>query len=176
MTHPIQAGAPRCGALAPAFALPDVARPAEAAPVRLRAWRQRRAVLLALLPASSGGQRVAWLRALVARHEELAEAQVVTLAIAIAGGERAAVADLWRQADIPFPLLADAGGATLAAYLGAGASLPTLALVDRYNVLLALLPAASPDAAPDLDAALREFAYAEQQDCACTIPIWPAEE
>ena len=174
MTHPIQTGAARCGVLAPAFALPDVAQPVDAAPVRLRAWRQRRAVLLALLPASSGGQRVAWLRALVARREELAEAQVVTLAIA--GGERAAVADLWRQADIPFPLLADAEDATLTAYLGAGVSLPALALVDRYNVLLALLSAASPDVAPDLDAALREFAYAEQQDCACTIPIWPAEE
>ena len=174
MTLSTLADAPRCGTLAPAFALPDVARPADAAPVRLRAWRQRRAVLLALLPAGAGGQRIAWLRALAARREELAEAQVVTLAIA--EGERAAVADLWRQADIPFPLLADADGATLAAYLSAGASLPALALVDRYSVLIALLPAASPDATPDLDAALRDFAFAEQQDCACTIPAWPAEE
>ncbi len=175
MTQPTpKAGAPRCGALAPAFALPDVARPAEAAPVRLRAWRQRRAVLLALLPEGAREQRIAWLRTLAARRAELAEAQVVTLAIA--GGERAAVADLWRQADTFFPLLADAEGATLAAYLGAGATLPALALVDRYSVLLALLPAANSDAAPDLDAALREFAFAEQSDCACALPAWPAEE
>ncbi|MGH2505500.1 MAG: hypothetical protein ACRDID_23560, partial [Ktedonobacterales bacterium] len=61
------------------------------------------------------------------------------------------------------------------AYLGADATLPALALVDRYSVLLALLPAADASAAPDLDAALAEFAYAEQEDCACTIPTWPAE-
>lgn len=175
MTQPTPTtGAPRCGTLAPDFTLPDVARPAEAAPVRLRAWRQRRAVLLALLPEGAGEQRIAWLRALAARREELAEAQV--MALAIAGGERAMLANLWRQADAPFPLLADADGATLAAYLGPGATLPALALVDRYSMLLALLPAASSDAAPDLDAALREFAFAEQQDCACTLPAWPAEE
>ena len=176
MTHATPATAARCGTLAPAFALPDVARPADAPLVRLRAWRQRRPVLLALLPAAAGAQRIAWLRALAAQRVELEEARAVTLAIA--EGERAAVADLWRQADNPFPVLADADGATLAAFLGAGwaAQPPTLALVNRYNVLIATLPAASRDAAPDLDAALREFAYAEQEDCACTIPAWPPED
>lgn len=166
----------RCGVLAPVFALPDVARPADAPPVRLRAWRQRRPVLLALLPAAAGDQRLAWLRALAARRTDLDYALAVTLAIA--EGERAAVADLWRQADSPFPVLADADGATLAAFLGAdwATQPPTLALVNRYNVLIATLPAANPTAPPDLDAALREFAYAEQEDCACTIPAWPAEE
>jgi hypothetical protein len=43
-------------------------------------------------------------------------------------------------------------------------------------VLLTLLPAADPGATPDLDAALREFAFAEQEDCACTLPAWPVEE
>ena len=176
MAHSIKASVARCGVLAPAFALPDVARPADAPPVRLRAWRQRRPVLLALLPAAAGDQRLAWLRALAARRTDLDYALAVTLAVA--EGERAAVVDLWRRADSPFPLLADADGVTLAAFLGAdwASQPPTLALVNRYNVLIATLPAASPDAAPDLDAALREFAYAEQEDCACTIPAWPAEE
>jgi hypothetical protein len=151
--------------LAPAFALPDAAGPAEAEPVRLRAWRQRRPVLLALLPAGAGEQRAAWLRAIAARRADLDYAQAITLAII--GGEREQVRALWRQADVAFPLLADAASATLAAYLGADATLP---------VLLALLPAADATAAPDLDAALAEFAYAEQEDCACTIPAWPAEE
>lgn len=176
MTHPTSARVARCGVLAPAFALPDVARPADAPLVRLRAWRQRRPVLLALLPADAGEQRIAWLRALAARRADLEDALAVTLAIA--QGERAAVADLWRQADSPYPVLDDADGATLADFLGAGwaAQPPTLALVNRYNVLIATLPAGSHDAAPDLDATLREFAYAEQEDCACTIPAWPAEE
>lgn len=171
---PSNAKAPRCGILAPAFALPDATQSAEAEPVRLRAWRQRRPVLLALLPAEAGEQRVAWLRALAARRDDLDYARAVTLAII--GGDRDAVRALWRQADVAFPLLADASGETLAAYLGARHTLPALALVNRYSVLLALLPAADASAAPDLDAALTEFAYAEQEDCECTIPAWPAEE
>ncbi|HZC07520.1 MAG TPA: redoxin domain-containing protein [Ktedonobacterales bacterium] len=173
-TPPARRQAPRCGALAPAFTLPDATRPADADLVRLRAWRQRRPVLLALLPEPAGAQSVAWLRALAARDVDLEDARAVTLAIV--GGDREAVRTLWRQADVSFPLLADATGETLAAYLGADATRPTLALVNRYNTLLALLPATGPDAAPDLDAALREFAFAEQEDCACGIPEWPQEE
>ncbi len=172
--HPAKTGAPRCGALAPAFALPDVAQPADAEPVRLRAWRQRRPVLLALLPVAAGEQRLTWLRALAARRADLDEARAVTLAIV--GGGAEAVRALWRQADVAFPLLADATGATLAAYVDADTARPSLALVNRYNTLISLLPAATPNAAPDLDAALRDFAYAEQEDCACTIPAWPVEE
>ena len=166
--------APRCGVLAPAFALPDATRPAEAELVRLRAWRQRRPVLLALLPSGAGEQRVAWLRAIAARRTDLEYARAITLAIV--GGDREQARALWRQADVAFPLLADATGETLAAYLGADATRPALALVNRYSVLLALLPAADATAAPDLDAALAEFAYAEQEDCACTITAWPAED
>ena len=173
-TSSMPSHAPRCGVLAPAFALPDATRPAEAEPVRLRAWRQRRPVLLALLPAGAGEQRVVWLRAIAARRADLDYAQAVTLAIV--GGDREEARALWRQADVAFPLLADATGETLAAYLGADATRPTLALVNRYSVLLALLPATNATAAPDLDAALAEFAYAEQEDCECTIPAWPAEE
>jgi peroxiredoxin len=166
-------GAPRCGVLAPAFTLPDATRTAEGEPVRLRAWRQRRPVLVALLPEAAGEQRVAWLRALAARRADLDEARTITLAVV--DGDREGARSLWRQADVAFPLLVDADGATLAAYLGANATRPALALVNRYNVLLALLPAADASAAPDLDAALREFAFAEQEDCACGLPIWPVE-
>lgn len=174
MTNPTEVTTPRYGILAPAFTLPDVARPADAALVRLRAWRQRRPVLLALLPAGAGELRVAWLRALAAQRADLDDAQVVTLAIA--QGDREAVHALWRQADTPFPLLVDADGATLAAYLGADQTRPALALVDRYSVLLSTLPASGLDAAPDLDAALRDFAFADQEDCACGLPAWPTEE
>lgn len=174
MTLSSEANAPRCGALAPGFALPDVARPDGAEPTRLRAWRQRRPVLLAFLPEVAGEQRIAWLRALADRRADLDEARAVTLAIV--GGDRATVRALWRQADVPFPLLIDADGATLAAYLGADATRPALAVVDRYNVLITLLLATDATAAPDMDAALRDFAFAEQDDCACGLPAWPAEE
>ena len=172
-TSPAGRQAPQCGVLAPAFTLPDATRPAEAELVRLRAWRQRRPVLLALLPEPTSAQTVAWLRALADRAADLDYARAVTLAIV--GGDREAVRALWRQADVSFPLLADATGETLAAYLGGNLSRPALALVNRYNTLLTVAPATSSDTAPDLDAALSEFAFAEQEDCACGIPEWPAE-
>ncbi len=139
VTYSTKMTPPRCGALAPAFALPDVARPADAAPVRLRAWRQRRPVLLALLPEAAGEQRVLWLRALAARRADLDEARAVTLAII--GGASEVARALWQRVDAPFALLVDARGETLDAYLGAAATRPALALVNRYNTLLALLPA-----------------------------------
>lgn len=163
---------PRCGALAPDFTLPDALRPGGAEPVRLRAWRQRSPALIALLPSAAAEARIAWLRALAARRPDLTDAHVVTLAI-LAGSHDDAQA-LLRQVERPYPLLVDADGETMAAYLGATPSTPTLALVDRYSILLALIPPL-PNGGPDLDAALREFAFAEQDDCACGLPAWEAE-
>jgi peroxiredoxin len=157
-----------CGVLAPDFTLRDVARPDGAPPVRLRAWRQRKPVLLALLPSHGAAQNAPWLRTLAGRADDLALYDTVTLAIAPETEARR----LLGKVDAPFPLLADEDGATLAAYLGDGAALPALAVIDRYNSLAAMLPASGPDDAPDVDAALRELSYADQQDCACTIPAW----
>ncbi|HEU0028505.1 MAG TPA: redoxin domain-containing protein [Ktedonobacterales bacterium] len=157
-----------CGVLAPDFTLKDVARPADAPSARLRTWRQRKPVLLALLPAHASAQNASWLRTLAERADDLAFYEAVTLAIAPEPEARR----LLGEVDAPVPLLADEDGATLAAYLGDGAALPALAVIDRYNSLAALLPASGPGAAPDVDAALRELSYADQQDCACTLPAW----
>ncbi len=157
-----------CGVLAPDFTLVDVARPTGAPHVRLRAWRQRNPVLLVLLPSLDAAQNVAWLRAVAGRSDDLAIYGVATLAVAPVTEARM----LLSVVDVAFPLLGEEDGATLAAYLGADAALPALAVIDRYNALAALLPASSPTDAPDLDAALRELAYADQQDCACTLPAW----
>ena len=157
-----------CGVLAPDFTLRDVARAESAPPVRLRAWRQRKPVLLALLPSRGAAQNAAWLSALAERTHDLALYDTVTLAIAPAPEARR----LLGEVDAPFPLLADVDGATLAAYLGVGAALPALAVIDRYNSLAALLLASGLDDAPDVDAALRELSYADQQDCECVIPAW----
>lgn len=159
-----------CGLLAPDFMLPDVTRKAGAPPARLRAWRQRRPVLLALLPAPRSDQATRWLRALVARRDDLEYAQAVTMAVVRGPVEEAR--GLLRAADSAFPLLADAVGTTFAAYLGAGAHVPALVAIDRYSALIAVIGATDGASEPDIDAVLREFAYAEQQDCACTLPAW----
>ncbi len=157
-----------CGVLAPDFALKDVARPVDAPRVRLRTWRQRKPLLLALLPAQDSAQNDVWLRALARRTDDLVNYETVVLAVAPAREARR----LLGAVDVPFPLLEDEDGATLEAYRGEGATAPALAVIDRYSSLAALLPAAGPDDAPDVDAALRELAYADQQDCACTLPAW----
>jgi peroxiredoxin len=157
-----------CGVLAPDFRLADISRPAGAPPVRLRAWRQRKPVALALLPSARPDQNERWLHALAERGDEFAFYEAVTLAVA----PTAEAKRLLGKVDAPFPLLADEGGSALRAYLGVGAALPALAVIDRYSSLVALLPASSAEDEPDLDAALRELAYADQQDCACTLPAW----
>lgn len=159
-----------CGMLAPDFSLCDVAQPVDADPVRLRALRQRRPALLALLPAADGVRNAAWLRAVAARRDDLAYYDAAALVVAPLAEARRLLGEM----DAPFPVLADEDGATLAAYLGAGAALPALAVIDRYNQLAALLPAAGQNDPPDLDAALRELAFADQQDCACGLPAWEA--
>lgn len=159
-----------CGLLAPDFMLPDVAREDGAPLARLRVWRQLRPVLLALLPAPRSDQDARWLRALAARRNDLEYAQAVTMVVAHGSIEEAR--NLLSAAEMSFPLLADTTGETLAAYLGDGAGLPALVAIDRYNALIAVLRATDGASEPDIDAALREFAYAEQQDCACTAPAW----
>lgn len=168
MTHTIPKRGATCGVLAPDFTLADVARPADAPLVRLRAWRQRRPVLLALLPTPGAAQNARWLEALARRGDDLAIYGAETLAVVPGTEARRLLSAL----DVAYPLLADEDGAALRAYLGAGATLPALAVIDRYSSLVALLTATSPEAAPDLDATLRELSYADQQDCACTLPAW----
>lgn len=157
-----------CGVLAPAFTLGDVARPVDAPPVRLRDLRQRRPALLALLPETGAERNVSWLHAITGRLDDLAYYGAAVFAVAPEAEARSLLAAV----DITFPLLADVGGATLSAYLGADTTLPALAVVDRYNQLAALLRADSQVSAPDLDAALGELSFADQQDCACTLPAW----
>ncbi len=167
-THTTPERRATCGALAPDFTLADATRPAGSPLVRLRAWRQRAPILLALLPSPDVARNAAWLLALAGRADDLAIYGVVTLALT----RETAARRLLGAVDVAFPLLMDGDGAALTAYLGAEAALPALAVIDRYSSLVALLPAHSPDDPPDLDMALRELAYADQQDCACALPAW----
>lgn len=158
-----------CGVLAPDFRLRDVARPAESSPVRLRAQRQRRPVVLALLPGEHPARNERWLRALAERADDLTYYEAAIYVVAAEDEARR----LLGAVDVTFPLLADTDGVTLAAYLGASVA-PALAIVDRYSRLAALLRASDEASTPDLDAAVRELGFADQQDCACTLPAWDA--
>ncbi|HEX9037255.1 MAG TPA: redoxin domain-containing protein [Ktedonobacterales bacterium] len=158
----------RCGALAPDFALSDIAQPEDAPPVRLRSIRQRSPAVLLLLPSLGAAQNERWLRAVRDRAVDLEYYQAKIFAVA--GPEDAR--RLLGAVDVTFPVLADENGNALRAYLGPEATLPALAVIDRYSQLVTVLRAKSPEDTPDLDAVTRELQFADQQDCACTLPAW----
>lgn len=158
----------------PGFTLPD----ADGAIVRLAAFKQRRPVLLALLHSASCPDCRAWLTTLNAAREELAYREVQPLLIF--PDDPAMLRTLRDELNIPGALLSDPAGEAYARYLGAEDEpgqhqQPHVLLMalGRYNELLEMWVAEEPSEWPPLSAPLAAFAFAEQEDCACGLPIWP---
>ncbi len=164
---PTQSALPRVGESLPAFALADTAGNV----VRLRDFKQRRPVLLAFLRAPGAAASRAWLAALAHERARLDELRVAVLVIAPQPTER--LRQLQIELDLPFALLADTDGATAAGYLAAGdEAQDALYAADRYNHCLARWLAADASGFPPLAKVFVEFAFAEQEDCACGLPAW----
>ena len=158
----------------PGFALPD----ADGKIVRLAAFKQRRPVLLALLHGASCPRCRAWLADLNVEREELEYRFVQPLFIF--PDDPAKLRALQHEMNLPGALLSDPAGETRARYLGAEDGLDqqkhqsvVLIAVGRYNELLASWIADEPSGWPPLAEPLATFAFAEQEDCACGLPIWP---
>lgn len=164
---PTQSDLPRVGASLPGFAQADAAGNV----VRLRDLKQRRPVLLAFLREPGAAASRTWLAALARERARLDELGVAVLVIAPQPIER--LRQLQIELDLPFALLADADGATTAAYLAAGdEARDALYAADRYNHCLARWLAADASGFPPLAKVFVEFAFAEQGDCACGLPAW----
>jgi peroxiredoxin len=165
----------RAGASAPGFALPD----SMGTIVRLKAYKQRRPVLLALLHSADCPHCLAWLGQLAAVRGELEDLKVETMLVF--PDEPDALRALQCQSDIPARLLSDPLQQVRARYLlaedSASAADPVLLVaINRYSYCLDRWLANEPSAWPLLSAPLATFALAEQDDCACGVPIWAAEE
>ena len=148
-THPTTTAALQPNHPIPGFALPDT----DGAIVRLVSFKQRRPVLLALLHRAACPDCRGWLAQLAATGDELR---------------------------LPGALLSDPAGETRARYLGAEAEpgrsphqSVLLVAVGRYNELLAAWEASEPSGWPPLAESFATFAFAEQEDCACGLPVWP---
>lgn len=156
----------------PGFALPD----ASGAIIRLRGFRQRRPVLLALLHGVTCSDCRAWLSTLSAAREELEYLTVQPLLIF--PDDSAALAALQYQLDLPGSLLSDPGKTTRGNYLRVeeppAPEHVALIAVGRYNELLDAWVADEPSQWPSLAELTATFAFAEQEDCACGLPIWPS--
>ena len=160
------------GQTAPGFALPD----ASGAIIRLRAFRQRRPVLLALLHSTTCSDCRAWLSTLSAAREELEYLTVQPLLLF--PDDSAALATLQNELDLPGSLLSDPGKTTRGSYLRAkeppASDCVALIAVGRYNEILDAWVATEPSRWPSLAELTATFAFAEQEDCACGLPIWPS--
>lgn len=172
-SHPKTATALRPNQPIPGFALPD----SDGAVVRLGAFKQRRPVLLALLHRAACPHCHAWLAGLKAAREELAYRCVQPLLIF--PDDPGALRALQEEMNPPGALLSDPSGETRARYLGADAESVQhkrqsvlLVAVGRYNELLEAWVADEPTEWPPLAEPLAAFAFAEQEDCACGLPIW----
>jgi peroxiredoxin len=159
------------GQTMPAFALPDAAGDI----VRLKSFKQRRPVLVALLHGSSCPQCRDWLATLAKVHGELADLRVQPLLVVPDDIEQ--LAALQAGTGAPGMLLSDPAGETHTRFLSGNAPLlrtpVVLIAVDQYSICLEARVADEPGHLPTLAEVLATFAFAEQEDCACGLPAWP---
>lgn len=154
----------------PGFTLPDT----DGNIVRLKAFKQRRPMLIALLHSATCPDCRAWLSGLVAARDELVYRDVQPAIIV--PDDLAALRALRTELDPPGVLLSDPQRATLARYLrieDETARRPVLLVaVGRYSECLDTWVADEPSRWPPLSEPVTTFAFAEQEDCSCGLPIW----
>lgn len=160
------------GQTMPGFTLPDTS----GALIRLKSFRQRRPVLVALLHSAACPDCRAWLSQLQAARDELAYRCVQPLLIF--PDELDALRAFQAEIDAPGLFLSDSRGEARARLLGDhDATRPPalLVAVSRYSTCLDAWVADEPSHWPLLDEPLATFAFAEQEDCACGLPAWPED-
>ncbi len=164
----------RSGQIVPGFTLMD----AEGNLVRLKSFRQRRPVLLAFLHSGTCPDCRQWLATLAEASDDLAYRDALPLVIV--PDSLAALRPLWIEwtaLNRPGVLLADPDHATLGRYMRIeqpARELPALLVaVGRYNDFLDAWVGDEPSQWPSLAEPIATFAFAEQGDCACGLPIWP---
>ena len=159
------------GQTMPGFALPDT----NGDVIRLRSFRQRRPVLLALLHSATCPYCRAWMSELAPARVELDYLTVQPLLIF--PDDAAALSALQRELNLPGKLLSDPGNTIRGGYVRTAdpPAPPCVALVavGRYNECLDTWVADEPSQWPSLAELMATFAFAEQEDCACGLPIWP---
>lgn len=147
----------RHGQVVPTFTLPD----SDGASVRRSAYRDKRNLVLVFLPGAGDDGAQAYLRALAEGYAAIqAETGEV---LAILRGDQAAAAALKRDLALPFPVLADADGATTARFLPPAARAAVF-VTDRYGELYFAAPAARAASLPPV-ATLHDWLVAIDRQC-----------
>lgn len=177
---------PEEGYALPSFSLED----ASGRTIRLWDYKQRRPVLLAFVHAGECPCCRAWLATLVERRVLLDELRVVTLVVVPEPVER--LGALQAELSAVATVLSDAERAVAARYIPtslaaalvdgtahpdrateAVGQLVGLYATDRYLHCLGRWFGHDADTLPSLDEPLGEIAFAMQEGCGCSLPIWP---
>lgn len=145
--------------------------------VRLTSFKQRRPVLIAILHSTTCPNCREWLSGLVMVRDDFAALDVQPLLIF--PDDPSTIGKLQATFHVPGTLLADFHGDAFAHYVGirpmAMDRQVLLIAVNRYNVCLELWLADEPLHWPPFSELLALFAFAEQDDCACGLPVWPED-
>lgn len=161
----------RPGQTVPGFALSD----SEGNSVHLKSFRQRRPVLIAALHSATCLNCRAWLSALAKVRDELTYRDVQPLLIF--PDDTTTLRALQAELTLPGTLVSDPHRDVLSRFLRIeelGTHSPVLLVaVGRYNDCLEAWVADEPSQWPPMSEPLEIFAFAEQEDCACGLPIWP---
>jgi peroxiredoxin len=145
------------GQVVPTFTLPD----SDGVPVRRTAYRDKRNLVLAFLPGAEDEDARAYLRALAEVYSTVrAETGEV---LAILRGDQSAADKLKRDLALPFPVLADADGATTVRFLPPTARAAAF-VTDRYGELYFVAPTAYAASLP-LVAELCDWLVAIERQC-----------
>ncbi len=149
------------GEMLPQFRLPS----ADGRTVQFWDYKQRQALVLLILHGPDCAECGRLLEAYAARYAEVREQGAELLALLPASLEQ--VERLQAQVRLPFPLLADGTGETLAR-LGAWesarqAAQPTILVADRYGALYTRYTGASEGDLPAPDVALKDLEYVAMQ-------------
>lgn len=134
-------------------------------------------MLLAFLHSAMCPDCRAWLSALAETRDELTYRGVQPLLIF--PDDAMALRTLQMELELPGALLSDPEGGALSRYLRieetATRSPVLLVAVGRYNDCLDAWVADEPSQWPPMTEPIAAFAFAEQEDCACGLPIWPED-
>lgn len=165
--------------ISPGQAMPAVALPHAAGDiVRIKSFKQRRPVLVALLHGNSCPQCRDWLATVAHVRGELADLRVQLLFVVPDDVEQ--LPALQADTSAPGMFLSDPSGETRARFLSGDApslrSSVVLIAVDQYSTCLEAWVADEPGHLPTLADVMATFAFAEQEDCACGLPAWPSQQ
>jgi len=137
--------------------------------VSVRRFRQRQQVLVAMLHAGQCPKCASWVEELLRTGADLGSARIACILV-----RPEPVSNATASESALFEVV-DSTGDIRARWLPDSVTGAGLVLVDRYGRVLRVWREPDADMFPTMAVVLADFAFADQEDCACGLPAWPEE-